>query len=109
MIICIIFDFSMAVLFFLFGIGFNKSEGKAVKFLAGYNEKSEDERKQYDESAMCKAYGKRMMFMSLPFLMGIIIDIYYPGIGCLVAWAVWFVLFILLLVERRKREKLLKF
>lgn len=109
MIICIIFDFSMAVLFFLFGIGFYKSEGNAVKFLAGYNEKSEDERKQYDESAMCKAYGKRMMFMSLPFLMGIIIDIYYPGIGCLVAWAVWFVLFTLLLVERRKREKLLKF
>ena len=32
MIICIIFDFSMAVLFFLFGIGFYKSEGKAVKF-----------------------------------------------------------------------------
>ena len=109
MIICIIFDFSMAVLFFLFGIGFYKSEGKAVKFLAGYNEKSEDERKKYDESSMCKAYGKRMMFMSLPFLMGIIIDIYYPGIGCLVAWEIWFILFILLLVERRKREKLLKF
>ena len=109
MIICIIFDFTMALIFFLFGIGFYKSEGKAVKFLAGYNEKSEDERKKYDENVMCKAYGKRMIFMSLPFLAGILIDIQYPGIGCLTAWAVWFVLFILLLVERRKREKLLKF
>ena len=89
----------------MFGIGFYKSERKAVKFLTGYNEKSEDERKKYDESTMSKAYGKRMMFMSLPFLMGIIIDIYYPGIGCLVAWAVWFILFILLMVDRHKREQ----
>ena len=26
--------------------------------------KSAEERKKYDENAMCKAYGKRMMFMS---------------------------------------------
>ena len=96
----------MALIFFLFGIVFYKSEGKAVKFLAGYNEKSEDERKKYDENAMCKSYGKRMIFMSLPFLLGILIDIQYPGIGCLlISWAVWFVMFILLLVDRHKREK----
>lgn len=35
--------------------------------------KSADERKKYDENAMCKAYGKRMMFMSVPFIIGIII------------------------------------
>lgn len=81
MIICIIFDFTMALIFFLFGIAFYKSEGKAVKFLAGYKEKSEDERKKYDENAMCKSYGKRMIFMSLPFLLGILIDIQYPGTG----------------------------
>ncbi len=105
MIICIIIDFTMALIFFLFGIVFYKSEGKAVKFLTGYNEKSEDERKKYDENAMCKSYGKRMIFMSLPFLLGIFIDIQYPGIGCLISWAVWFVMFILLLVDRHKREK----
>ena len=105
MIICIIFDFTMALIFFLFGIGFYKSEGKAAKFLAGYNEKSEDERKKYDENVMCKAYGKRMIFMSLPFLAGILIDIQYPGIGCLFAWTVWFIMFILLLADRHKREK----
>ena len=52
MIICIIIDFTMALIFFLFGIAFYKSEGKAVKFLSGYNEKSEDERIKYDENAM---------------------------------------------------------
>ena len=52
----IVFDFMMAVIMFLFGMWFYKSEGKAAKFLSGYNMKSADERKKYDENAMCKAY-----------------------------------------------------
>lgn len=50
----IVFDFMMAVIMFLFGMWFYKSEGKATKFLSGYNMKSADERKKYDENAMCK-------------------------------------------------------
>ena len=53
---------------------------------------------------MCKVYGKRMMFMSIPFIAGMIIGIWYPGIGCLIAWVIWFVMFILLLMDRHKRE-----
>lgn len=68
----IVFNFAMAVIMFLFGIWFYKSDGKAANFLSGYNLKPEDERKKYDENTICKAYGKRMMFMSLPFIMGII-------------------------------------
>lgn len=52
----IVFDFMMAVIMFLFGMWFYKSEGKAANFLSGYNMKSADERKKYDENAMCKAY-----------------------------------------------------
>lgn len=85
--IYIVFDFMMAVIMFLFGMWFYKSEGKAANFLSGYNMKSADERKKYDENAMRKAYGKRMMFMSVPFIIGIIIDIQYLGIGCLIASA----------------------
>ena len=101
----IIFDFSMAVIMFLFGISFYKSNGNAARFLSGYNMKSENERKKYDENAMCKAYGKRMMLMALPFILGIIIDTQYQGIGCLIAWAAWIVVLILLLVDRHKRER----
>ena len=109
----IIYDFSMAVLMFLFGIYFYKSKGKAARFLSGYNMKSADERKKYDENAMCKAYGKRMMFMSVPFiigiiidiLIGIIIDIQYQGIGCWIAWGIWLIMFVLLLIDRHKRER----
>ena len=53
---------------------------------------------------MCKVYGKRMMFMSMPFIVGIIIDTYHQGIGCLIAWGIWFIMFILLLIDRHKRE-----
>ena len=54
--IYIVFDFMMAVIMFLFGMWFYKSEGKAAKFLSGYNMKSADERKKYDENAMCKLF-----------------------------------------------------
>ena len=63
----IVFNFAMAVIMFLFGIWFYRSKGQASNFLSGYNMKSAEERKKYDENAMCKAYGKRMMFMSIPF------------------------------------------
>ena len=102
--IYIIFDFVMAVIMLLFGIWFYRSKGQASKFLSGYNMKSAEERKKYDENAMCKAYGKRMMFMSLPFIAGMIIDIWYIGTGCLIALAIWFVMLILLLIDRHKRE-----
>ena len=108
----IVFDFMMAVIMFLFGMWFYKSEGKAANFLSGYNMKSADERKKYDENAMCKAYGKRMIFMSVPFiigiiidiLIGIIIDIQYQGIGSWIAWGIWLIMFALLLIDRHKRE-----
>ena len=100
----IVFDFAMAGIMFLFGIWFYRSKGQASKFLSGYNMKSAEERKKYDENAMCKVYGKRMMFMSTPFIVGIIIDIHYQGIGCLIAWGIWFIMFILLLIDRHKRE-----
>ena len=93
----IIFDFAMAVIMLLFGIWFYRSKGQASNFLSGYNMKSAEERKKYDENAMCKAYGKRMMFMSVPFIIGIMVDIRHQGIGCFAAWVIWGVMFILLL------------
>ena len=101
----IVFDLLMSVVMLLFGIWFYRSDGKAAKFLSGYNMKPEDERKKHDEKSMCQAYGKRILLMALPFAVGIIIDIQYPGTGCLLAWVIWFVMFILLLMERHKRER----
>ena len=54
-----------------------------------------------------------MMFMSVPFiigiiidiLIGIIIDIQYQGIGSWIAWGIWLIMFVLLLIDRHKRER----
>ena len=101
----IVFDFAMAGIMFLFGIWFYRSKGQASNFLSGYNMKSAEEGKKYDENAMCKAYGKRMMFMSVPFIIGIIIDIRNQGIGYFIAWGIWFIMFVLLLIDRHRRER----
>lgn len=101
----ICFDLLMACIMFLFGLLFYKSKGKAANLLAGYNNRPAEERKQYDENEICRVYGKRRMIMAVPFLIGTVIDLRFVGIGCLIAWGIWFVLFILLLVERHKREK----
>ena len=101
----LIFDLMMALIMFLLGIGFYKSNGKAAKFLAGYNSKSKEERKNYDEKALCTAYGKRMMFMAFPFIAGAIIDVFNQGIGCLIAWAIWCVMLVLLLISRHRTER----
>lgn len=57
------------------------------------------------EVLMCQCYGKRMMVTSLPFLFGMILDLFKPGISTGLAWLLWMVLFVLLLVRRSKLEK----
>ena len=101
----LLFDFMMAATMFLFGIVFYKSDGKAANLLTGYNSKSEEERKIFDEKAMCESYGRRMMFMALPFILGAIIDCFQRGFGCLLAWSIWCVMFVLLLISRHKTER----
>ena len=81
----LIFDLMMALIMFLLGIIFYKSNGKAANFLSGYSSKSEEERKSYDEKAMSEAYGKIMMLMAFPFIAGAVIDVFIHGIGCLIA------------------------
>lgn len=99
------FDLIMALIMFLFGLAFYHSNGKAANLLTGYNMRSAEERKRYNEKEMCQCYGKRMMVMVIPFLGGTVIDLIQTGIGCLLAWAVWVVLLVLLMVKRTKLEK----
>ena len=104
MVFYVLFDIGMAVVMFAIGFSFYKSNGKAANFLSGYNMRPVQERKKFDEKQMCRDYGKRMMYMALLFIFAMIIDIRFAGIGCLLAWGVWLVMFILLLNERHKRE-----
>lgn len=42
--------------------------------------------------------------MAIPFIVGTIIDILKPGIGCTLAWIVWIGLLIWHIIDRSKRE-----
>lgn len=101
----IIFDIFMAAVMFLMGLYFYKSNGKAANLLTGYNMRPDRERVQYNEKEMCQAYGKRMMLMAVPFVIGAVIDLFTSGKGCLLGWICWIVMFVLLLKERYNREK----
>ncbi|SHN00275.1 protein of unknown function [Anaerosporobacter mobilis DSM 15930] len=101
----ILFDVGLAILFYTVGIYFYKSNGKAANFISGYNMKSDEERKQFDEIQLCKIYGKRMMYWAVPFMAGAIMDLFINGIGCATAWGIWIVMFIYHMIDRNKREK----
>ena len=103
--IIIAIDLFMALFMYLLGRHFYCSKGKASNLLTGYNMRSESERKKFNEEAMCRMYGKRLMIMAIPFLCGMVIDLFKTGIGCAFAWAVWILLFILLCVIRTRTEK----
>lgn len=105
LIFIIVFDLIMALCMFLMGFYFYSSKGKAADYLTGYNIRSEDQRKKVNEYLLCQCYGKRMMVMALPFLLGMVLDFFKPGLGNGLAWIVWFILFVLLLIKRTKLEK----
>lgn len=100
----IVFDLGMAICFILIGLLFYKSNGKASNYLTGYNQKSDADRNGNDEVEMCKVYGIRMMCWAIPFVIGAIVDVFKPGVGCTIAWIVWIGLFIWHMTDRVKRE-----
>lgn len=105
MLIYVLINGGMAVFTFLFGLYFYKSDGKAAKLLTGYNMKDQEERKKFDEKEMCRVYGKRMMVMAAPFVLGAVVDCFFVGLGSILAWGIYIILLIALIVERSKREK----
>lgn len=104
-IFLVIFDVSMALIMGLSGFAFYKSRGKGSNFLSGYNMRSEEERKKYDENAMCRTYGKSMMLMATPFIIGAVLDVLKPGMGCILAWIIWIIQFLFLMAKRSKMER----
>ncbi|KKI51854.1 DUF3784 domain-containing protein [Christensenella hongkongensis] len=100
----IIFDFGMAAIMFFVGFAFYHSKGKASKFIAGYNSKNEKEKMAFDEIRMCKDYGKRMMIWAIPFLIGFVIDVFKPGVGCIIAWIAFAALLIWHIIDMSKNH-----
>lgn len=107
-LILIVINILVAVLMLLLGLSFYKSKGKAVDFLSGYNARSKEDLLNFDENQMCMEYGRFMMLMAIPFIPGALIDYFVPLLGSGIAWGVWFIMFIILLVKRIKKESGIK-
>lgn len=101
----ILCDLLMAFGMLLIGLLFYISKGKAANYLAGYNRRSKKVREKYDEEYMCRSCGKIMIIMAIPFIVGAIIDYFYKGVGCILAWIAWVILFGLFGTVRIKRKK----
>ena len=78
---CILYTAVGFSILFLLGVSFYFSHGKAARFIAGYNEKSKEEKKEYDEEKFCKALGKRFFCMSLIFVAALLLDLKWIGAG----------------------------
>lgn len=107
-LILVVIDILVALAMFLLGLSFYKSKGKAADFLSGYNTKSKEERLKYDENEMCREYGRFMMLMAIPFIPGAIIDYFVLLLGSAIAWGVWIIMLIILIVKRVKKESGIK-
>lgn len=103
-IILLSMDIGMAIILFFMGYAFFRSDGKASRFIAGYNTKSQSERQDFDEIKLCCDYGKRMMLWTVPFVAGFIIDCFFAGLGSVLAWASWIVLLIWHVIDMSKNE-----
>lgn len=101
----IFFNLGMAFLMLILGIVFIYSQGKAARFLTGYQPRSKEERRGLDEEQLCQIYGKWFLAMAIPFIIGTLVAFFKDSLGLIVGWGGWVILFILLLWTRRQLER----
>ena len=97
-------DALMAAIFVLTGYGFWRSDGRAARYSAGFNSKSEAEQRQYDTERLCADFGRRMVLWSLCFILGGAADYFFPGAGSALAWGIWLVLLVSHVVDMSRHE-----
>jgi dipeptide/tripeptide permease len=85
-LICISIDIMMILSYIIIGFLFLKSSGKACNFIAGYNMKSQEERNNYDEVKICKYFGITIMSWAIPFIIGVVLDLFLAGVGITTAF-----------------------
>lgn len=93
-----LFDLGMAVAFLLIGLLFIKSKGRAARYILGRRGYRPEESRRLDED-FCRRYGRRIMSWPFLFLLGLAVDLVWPGAGSTAA----FLLFLVVLICHVKR------
>ena len=79
-ILCI--DFMMILLYLIIGTLFIRSDGRAIRYLTGHDL---DENISNKSKELCIIYGKQIMKWSLCFIIGFAIDLFWVGVGLILA------------------------
>lgn len=83
----------MSIMFFIFGLIFAIMKEKGASLIAGYNFKSKEERKKYDEKQMSKDMRNLFFISSLIFLVGMIATYILGKIVFWISFIVWLIYF----------------
>jgi hypothetical protein len=100
-----VIEFTVSLLLLCLGLYFYKVKDTktAILFLAGNYS-------GLDTKRICRDSGKRIMMWSVPFLVGIVIDVFNPLMSIKIAFAAFVVLVIFYIIDmsinRNKRYKL---
>ncbi|HZK33372.1 MAG TPA: DUF3784 domain-containing protein [Tissierellaceae bacterium] len=83
----------MAVMFFLFGLLFAVLKEKGASLIAGYNFKSKEERKKYNEKEMSRDMRNRFFIYSLIFFLGTVATYMWGKVWFWIAFVLWLIYF----------------
>lgn len=103
-VVCIIIDLTATIVFAIMALFFVKSNGKAAKYVSGYNWKSLDERRQYDEKQICVDLSCMFIIYSIVFSIGAVLDLFMTGFGSIAAWILFVILLIINLFNYRNEK-----
>ncbi|MDQ0226118.1 DUF3784 domain-containing protein [Metabacillus niabensis] len=96
----------ISVPFIIFAIILSK--GKGASILAGYNTKSDSEKAQYDEVALCKFIGKIMYGLSFSIIIFAVSEMLENQVLFIIGLILFLTLIIFMLVYSNKRDRFKK-
>jgi len=93
----------MTIVFAIMALFFVKSNGKAAKYVSGYNWKSLDGF-NYDEKQICIDLSCMFIIYSIVFSIGAVLDLFMTGFGSIAAWILFVILLIINLFNYRNEK-----
>lgn len=83
----------MAIMFLIFGLIFAIMKEKGASLIAGYNFKSKEERKKYDEKQMSIDMRNLFFTYSLIFLVGTVATYMWGKVWFWISFVIWLIFF----------------
>lgn len=83
----------MGGLFFIIAVIFTSLKGKGADFISGFNSKSKEERRLYDEEKLSKDHRNMFWMYSVIFGIGAICSYFISQYLAIIAFIIWLLIF----------------